>query len=102
MTNRNADADVNRWFGMHVLAELKSRGWSSRELARRCGCSASTFTRTGNGQGVALAVAVRIAVALGVPLGDLIVPVACERCLDRPPAGFICQACGTGAPGRAS
>ena len=102
MTSRQADADLNRWFGMHVRAELKSRGWSSRELSRRSGASASTFTRLKNRQGIALSVAARIADALGKPLGDLIVPATCERCLDRPPAGFTCQACGAGTPAEAA
>ena len=28
------------------------------------------------------------------PLSDLLAPVRCETCRDRPPEGFICQSCG--------
>lgn len=96
--NHEADTELNRWFGMNVRAELRARGWSSRELSRRSGASPSTFTRTKSGQGVALAVAVRIAAALDVPLAGLVKPVTCQRCSGRPPAGFTCQACGKGDP----
>lgn len=76
VTIRDADADVNRWFGVNVRAELKSRGWSSRELSRRSGASAST---------------------LGLTVDEL-VKGSCTRCADRPPAGFTCGACGLPAP----
>jgi lambda repressor-like predicted transcriptional regulator len=90
-----AEDNLNRWFSMRVHAELKARGWSSRELSRRAECSASTFTRVKQGRGIALAAAARIADALGMPLGDLIAPVTCTRCTGKPPAGFTCQECGT-------
>lgn len=62
------------WFYANVQAELKARGWSARELARRAGLLPNALTRIGSGISPSLDRAAAIAGALGVPLGDLAGP----------------------------
>lgn len=62
------------WFHANVQAELKARGWSARELARRAGITHNALSQIGKGNSPSLERAGAIAEALGMPLGDLIAP----------------------------
>jgi lambda repressor-like predicted transcriptional regulator len=75
---------VNGRFYASVRAELKARGWSARELARRAGMTPNFLTRTGQGHWIALESAATVADVLGVPLCDLIAGDDAER---RQPGG---------------
>jgi transcriptional regulator with XRE-family HTH domain len=89
-----SDAEINATFGQRAAALWGQRGLSGREVMRRAGLSSSFITRLGHGDGIGLAPAARIAQVLGVPLGQLLGPPACGQCLDAPPPGFTCNACG--------
>jgi lambda repressor-like predicted transcriptional regulator len=67
-----APTTATGWFYANVLAELKARGWSASELARRVGVNHNALGKIGRGQCPSLDRAAAIAGALGVPLGDLI------------------------------
>lgn len=90
--------DVNRLFADRVKRKRTERGWSIRQLATKAGISGSTASRVEHGTETWLSVAAQIAEALGVPLAELVAKPVCGQCDGSPPAGFICSACGRGAP----
>ena len=81
----------------------KARGWTQEDFGRRLGgwskAAVSAAERSVDGRRVrafAIDDVVKIAATLGVTVTDLITPAPpCEVCWDKPPAGMICQACGT-------
>ncbi len=93
---RNCPADaVTRIFAFRVKRYRAERGWTGRELARKCELSPSTIIRIEQGHATFLGYAAVIAGALGVPLTAMLEPIECSRCDGSPPAGFTCRACGT-------
>jgi transcriptional regulator with XRE-family HTH domain len=104
-----ADLPTSRAVGANVAALRNLHGWSQRALARQTETAGkpvgfSTITRieksaTPGAQPVAICIddVVSLAAALGVTIQRLITPPNCLACMDTPPAGFACRACGTEA-----
>ena len=85
-------------FSLRIVQQREAAGRSLRELARKAGIAPTTVMRAEQGNSISLPNALKIADALGVPIGDLLVPVRCAACMDRPPQGFTCNGCGQVAP----
>ena len=81
-------------FGRRVRCERKRHGWSMRELSIKADVSIATVHGAENGKDPALSSAIALAAALGLSLGTLLAEPECARCDGKPPAGFICSACG--------
>lgn len=93
---RSDPTEVTLAFGRNVRATRTGLGWTMQALSARTGMQICSLSRIENGANLQLATAGRIAGALGEPLGALLRldPVLCRHCLDTPPRGFTCQACG--------
>lgn len=85
-------------FGRRVRELRQERGWTLRHMAGLILLDFSTLSKIENGADTTLGTAGRIAGAFGLPLASLLPPVRCGYCLDSPPRGFICPACGTTGP----
>jgi transcriptional regulator with XRE-family HTH domain len=83
-------------FGQRLKRERERRGWSMRNLSTRSGTTINSISRAERGGDVNLSTAIAMATALGLPLGVLLGEKECARCDGKPPAGFICMACGQG------
>jgi transcriptional regulator with XRE-family HTH domain len=81
-------------FGRRVRAERERQGWTLRLLAARCRVNATTVLRAEQGHDVTLRIATALAAGLGLPLSILLAEPECAQCDGKPPAGFICSACG--------
>ena len=80
-------------FGRRVAAERGRRGWTTENLTAKSGVQRHTIYNLEHGkQGCQLDSAVKLAAALGISLDGLSGP--CERCGDRPAAGWTCNSCG--------
>jgi transcriptional regulator with XRE-family HTH domain len=83
-------------FGHRLKRERERRGWSMRDLSARSGTTVNSISRAEHGGDVNLSTAIAMAAALGLSLGVLLDEKECARCDGKPPAGFICMACGQG------
>jgi transcriptional regulator with XRE-family HTH domain len=102
------DLPVSRIVGGNIAVMRAARGWSQRTLADR--------TKGGEGKPVGFSTICRIektrepgtspvavcvddlvalAAAFGVRPEQLLDEPKCHACMDAPPAGFTCNACGT-------
>ena len=106
---RTDNLTVSRAVGANVAALRKTHGISQRTLANLTQHTGkpvgfSTIARmekaaTPGAQPVAIYVddVASLATALGVTVQQLITTPNCNACMDRPPAGFACRACGAEA-----
>ncbi len=95
-------------FTRRVVANVRvlrrRRRWSAQRLAEEMWSHGHHMTRAiianregGRTGGVTVDDLVGFAKVFGVEPADLLAeqpPVACDRCLDAPPAGFTCNQCG--------
>ena len=100
---------VSRVVAANVARIAASRGMSNSALARAVQANGhrmhlSTLTRlrlgygaTGSHTAFTVDQLVWLAEALDVSPATLLHKPQCETCLDAPPRGFTCQACGAGA-----
>lgn len=87
---------ISARFGHRVRMLREQHQWSLRQASAKTGASVSYLAKIERCEvHVTLDMADRIAAGFGIPLAELIAPIRCERCLDAPPAGFTCRACGT-------
>ncbi|MEU9444623.1 helix-turn-helix transcriptional regulator [Streptomyces sp. NPDC048304] len=106
---RTDELAVSRAVGANVAALRKMRGWSQRALANQTQntgkavgfstiCRMEKAARPDQGP-VAVYVddVVSLAAAFGVTVQRLITPPKCRACMDQPPPGFACRACGASA-----
>lgn len=81
-----------RWSAARLAEEMVARGhWMTRGIIAN-----REVGRTG---GVTVDDLVGFAKVFGLEPSELLAdhpPVACQKCMDEPPAGFTCNACGTG------
>jgi DNA-binding XRE family transcriptional regulator len=94
--NDTALEELRRVLGPKLRAQRESCGLTQAELAARVGFAThSTITRIEAGVALPSLVAwVAICEALRVDPGPLLRAANCASCLDAPPAGFSCLACG--------
>ena len=83
-------------FGQRIKRERERRDWGMRELAGKARVSYSTIQRLEKGRDVALSGALAVTAALGLSLAEVFAETVCVQCDGKPPAGFICAACGRG------
>lgn len=101
---------VSRTVGANVAALRSVRGWSQRGLAQQTEIKGSkpvgfsTIARmekraqpTEEPVAVYIDDVVSLAETFGVTVQELITPPKCMACMDNPPAGFACRACGAEA-----
>lgn len=95
-----ADIPAHVIFGIRMKRMHEARGWSLRELGRRSGVSNPMLSKIEHGGSCTLDIAAKIAGALRTTIDAMLSPWTCGQCIDSPPPGFTCQACG--AHGKAS
>jgi transcriptional regulator with XRE-family HTH domain len=97
-------------FTARVVANVrvlrKRRRWSAQRLVDEIALHGHVMSRatvanreTGRTGGVTVDDLVGFARAFGVEPAVLLAeqpPVACQKCMDAPPSGFTCNACGVG------
>lgn len=98
MTAPAEPVSVTVAFGRRVRELRQERGWSLRHAGTLVSLNWGTLCKIENGAGTTLGSADRIAGVFGKSLSELVAPVSCGQCLDSPPAGFACQACGAKGP----
>lgn len=103
------DLPASRIVGANVHALRTARCWSLRHLARQTETAGKPIgfatigriERARDPQEAAVAVIVDDLVALAAVFGirpeQLLTAPNCPACMDMPPAGFVCRACGAEA-----
>jgi transcriptional regulator with XRE-family HTH domain len=103
------DLPTSRTVGAHIHTLRTARGWSLREVARQADTAGKPIgystigriesNRDPNETAVAVIVddLMALAAVFGVRPEQLLTPPDCFACMDKPPAGFACRACGAAA-----
>ena len=81
-------------FGQRIRHERNDRLEHADPQRQNRRVSINTISRAERGGDLTLSNAIAIAAALGLSLDTLLAEPACAQCDDRPPAGFMCTACG--------